>query len=216
MSKLSIHERKDAIKWVLVGFAIIAIIAAIVLGVFSSWYTNWDTSTWFGKSDTVTYRFEAEDAELSGGCYATEVEGVGCVGEFINEDTGDRIITFNVESSADTTADLLVCLSADSIDRNLSDLVIIDVNGVRVNIPYRVVRYADPRTWADWREIEVCELQLNEGANEIKFTATSTGANFDYIELTTDKDVTITMESSESEDPDTASEESEITEEAEV
>ena len=40
--------------------------------------------------------------------------------------------------------------------------------------------------------------------------------NFDYIELTTDKDVTITMESSESEDPDTASEESEITEEAEV
>ena len=106
--------------------------------------------------------------------------------------------------------------SADSIDRNLSDLVIIDVNGVRVNIPYRVVRYADPRTWADWREIEVCELQLNEGANEIKFTATYTGANFDYIELTTDKDVTITMESSESEDPDTASEESEITEETEV
>lgn len=52
MSKLRDHERKDAIKWVLVGFAILAIIAAIVLGVFSSWYTNWDTSTWFGQEQT--------------------------------------------------------------------------------------------------------------------------------------------------------------------
>ena len=52
MNNLRSHERKDAIKWVLVGIAIIAIIAAIVLGVLSSWYTNWDVTTWFGQEQT--------------------------------------------------------------------------------------------------------------------------------------------------------------------
>lgn len=49
MNNLQKHERSDAIKWFVVGLAIVLIIAAIVLGVFSNWYTNWDVSTWFGQ-----------------------------------------------------------------------------------------------------------------------------------------------------------------------
>ena len=62
----------------------------------------------------------------------------------------------------------------------------IEVNGVALEPGYRVVKYADPRTWADWREVEVCEIQLNEGLNEIVFTGKTIGTNFDWIELTTD------------------------------
>ena len=51
MNNLRNHERKDAVKWIIVGVTLLLIIAAIVLGVLSSWYTNWDTSTWFEQTE---------------------------------------------------------------------------------------------------------------------------------------------------------------------
>lgn len=172
------HIRSDKIKWGIAGFVLVALIAAVVvLSLFIAGV--------FDKREA--YRFEAEAAELNGGCVAMQAEdGVDCVGEFINAGTGDRTITYNIYATEDTEAALLVRIAADNVDRNISDLMEIQVNGVTVNVPYRVVKYADPRTWADWREVEVCEIQLNKGLNKLVFTGTYVGTNFDYIELTTD------------------------------
>ena len=187
MEKLKKHILSDKIKWILMGLAMI-LIFAMLLGL------TLNAAGAFNVLSKKTYRFEAEDAVLAGGCQVTEIEGVECVGEFINNNTTPHTVTFTVYSEADTTADLLICLTADSVDRNLSDLAGISVNGVTVNVPYKVVRYADPRTWADWREIDVCEIQLNEGENTLVFTGGYPGANFDYIELTADRDVKLSSE----------------------
>lgn len=187
MEKLKKHILSDKIKWILMGLAMI-LIFAMLLGL------TLNAAGAFNALSKKTYRFEAEDAALAGGCQVTEIEGVACVGEFINNNTTPHTVTFTVYAEADTTADLLICLTADSVDRNLSDLAGITVNGVTVNVPYKVVRYADPRTWADWREIDVCEIQLNEGENTLVFTGGYPGANFDYIELTADRDVKLSAE----------------------
>lgn len=192
--KLNDHILSDKVKWgitAVVAALLIAAVAALGAGMFGA----------FDGLNKKTYRFEAEEAALAGGTQITEIEGVQCVGEFINNNSTPHTVTFTIESSADCTADLLICLTADSVDRNLSDLAEISVNGVKVNVPYKVVRYADPRTWADWREIDVCEIQLNEGANTLVFTGGYPGANFDYIELTADRDVKLSAEPFETENP---------------
>lgn len=187
MERLKRHIVGDKIKWLLTGLALV-LIFAMLLGL------TLNAAGAFNTLNKKTYRFEAEDAALAGGCLVTEIEGVQCVGEFINNNSTPHTVTFTVYAEADTTADLLICLTADSVDRNLSDLAGISVNGVTVNVPYKVVRYADPRTWADWREIDVCEIQLNEGENTLVFTGGYPGANFDYIELTADRDVKLSAE----------------------
>ena len=42
-------KKKDR-SYIIAAIVVLVILAAaaIVLGVLSSWYTNWDTSTWFG------------------------------------------------------------------------------------------------------------------------------------------------------------------------
>ncbi len=193
-NNLQRHENSDRIKWfvtAVVGVLLVAAVTALTAGLFGA----------FRGMNERTYRFEAEEAALAGGTQVTEVDGVACVGEFINNNTTPHTVTFTVYAEADTTADLLICLTADSVDRNLSDLAGITVNGVTVNVPYKVVRYADPRTWADWREIDVCEIQLNEGENTLVFTGGYPGANFDYIELTADKSVELSAEPFEAEQP---------------
>ena len=190
MERLKRHIVGDKIKWLLTGLALV-LIFAMLLGL------TLNAAGVFRRVTEKTYRFEAEEAVLAGGTQVKEIEGVQCVGEFINNNSTPHTVTFTIESSADCTADLLICLTADSVDRNLSDLAEISVNGVKVNVPYKVVRYADPRTWADWREIEVCEIQLNKGENTLVFTGTYVGANFDYIELTAAREVNLTMESDE-------------------
>lgn len=192
MEKLKRHIAGDKIKWFLTGLAIV-LIFAMLLGL------TLNAAGVFADLGRKTYRFEAEEAQLDGGTLVTEIEGVACVGEFINNNTTPHTVTFTIESSADATADLLICLTADSVDRNLSELAGITVNGVAVNVPYKVVRYADPRTWADWREIDVCEIQLNAGENTLVFTGGYPGANFDYIELTTARGVELTTAPAEEE-----------------
>ncbi len=71
MSNLNRHIKSDAVKWIVVGVLIIAIIATIVLGCFSSWFTNWDTSTWFGGEKTE--QTEPEPEEDNGGAVITDV-----------------------------------------------------------------------------------------------------------------------------------------------
>ncbi len=60
MNNLNRHMRSDAVKWVIVGIVLIAIIATIVLGCFSSWFTNWDVETWFGQTKDGTEQTEPE------------------------------------------------------------------------------------------------------------------------------------------------------------
>lgn len=177
MASVLSHIRSDKIKWGIAGVILVALIAAVV--VLSLYIAGV-----FDKSET--YRFEAEEAELAGGTQATVEGGVDCVGEFIDNGTVDHTITYHVFSTGDVSAALRVCISADSIDRNVGDFMEIEVNGVALDPGYRGVKYADPKTWADWREVDVCEIQLNEGMNEIVFTGTYVGTNFDWIELTTD------------------------------
>ncbi len=75
MNNLQRHERSDAIKWFVVGLAIVLIIAAIVLGVFSNWYTNWDVSTWFGQGQQE--ETEEDNADSDAGAVITEGESNG-------------------------------------------------------------------------------------------------------------------------------------------
>lgn len=192
MSKngLQRHKAADTVKWIITAIVGVLLIAAVsglaanAAGVFDR--------------ESVSYRFEAENAALAGGCQIIEIEGVDCVGEFVNNNTVPHTVTYTIQSDFDTEAALSVCITADSVDRNLSEFMTIVVNGVTVNIPYKVVRYADPRTWADWRIVEVGNIQLNKGTNTIVFTGGYPGANFDYIELTADNGVTFSAESLDS------------------
>lgn len=72
MNNLNRHMRSDAVKWVIVGIVLIAIIATIVLGCFSSWFTNWDVETWFGGEKT-----EQTDPEENNKLIVTQEESVG-------------------------------------------------------------------------------------------------------------------------------------------
>ena len=183
-SALKEHKLSDKVKWIITAVADVLLIIAVA-GLIAN------AAGAFGGSNTAVYRFEAEDAVLDGGCEVIEIEDVTCVGEFVNNNTVPHTVTYTITSSADTEAGLYVCISADGVDRNLSDFMTIAVNGVTVSVPYRVVRYADPRTWADWRVVEDCDVQLNEGENTLVFTGGYPGANFDYIEFVADKGITL-------------------------
>lgn len=87
MSNLRNHERKDAVKWVIVAIVLVAIIAAIVLGVLSSWYTNWDTSTWFGNGNEETV--EEEDPPVEDEIDEADSEVSGAV---MGESTGTGML----------------------------------------------------------------------------------------------------------------------------
>ena len=178
MARLFDHIRSDKIKWGIAGAVLLLLIATVVV------LSLYVAGVFDGKGET--YRFEAEEAELAGGAQVTEAEGTECVGEFIDNGGEDHTITYRVYATEDCTAGLTVCIAADEVDRNITDFMDIEVNGVALDPGYRVVKYADPKTWADWREVDVCEIQLNEGMNEIVFTGTYVGTNFDWIELTTD------------------------------
>lgn len=144
------------------------------------------------------YKFEAETGELVtdiGSC-AKGLEGTV---ESNNHPSGDAFIhhlsqggtaaiTYHITAEADAQAVLTICLGLGTA-RSYKNLFEIKINGV-VNEP---VENFDVPAWDTvegaiqyytWTEFEVMIVSLKEGDNEIVFTKTTNGLNFDYFVLT--------------------------------
>lgn len=66
MSNFRTHQRNDAIKWAITAIVFVLIVGVIILGVLSSWFTNWDVSTWGkGESDGVKFTLYEDTAKES-------------------------------------------------------------------------------------------------------------------------------------------------------
>lgn len=148
--------------------------------------------------DNLTdYYFEAECAEIvaanaavgkgvEAGKTLSEVNNPSGGGYVYNlSKAGDATITFKVNASADGKAVLSLRMGLTTVERKLSDLFMITVNGKEISYSadltfgiYEKVKYFD------WTELEVAIIDLKAGDNVIELTKTSKGMNFDRITLT--------------------------------
>lgn len=137
-----------------------------------------------------SYKFEAEDAtEFTGGVFPSgdasqdpmynSPSGGRYAGGF---DTAGRTISFKVNTAADVTATLRVCINRKNT--NFSSLMKCTVNGeLLLNnafVPGDAVHYDE---WYDWKDFMVANINLTAGDNTIKFEVVNGGFNFDYITI---------------------------------
>ena len=148
--------------------------------------------------DNLTdYYFEAECAEIvatntavgtgiESGKTLAEVNYPSGNGYLYNlSKEGDATVTFKVNASADGKAVLSLRMGLTTVERKLTDLFKITVNGTEISYNsditfgvYEKVKYFD------WTELEVAIVDLKAGDNVIVFTKVEKGMNFDRITLT--------------------------------
>ena len=148
------------------------------------------------------YKFEAEVSEVTSDKAVAGTEGKGEAAT--NYPSGGQFITaiknatefrsvFKITSSEDTTAVLSMCMGLREWKLVLSDVFIISVNGVEVDVDpdFAFPTYTTPGAqYFDWTEFEILLVELKEGENEIVFEkkeglgdGVGNGLNFDYISL---------------------------------
>lgn len=149
------------------------------------------------EGELTTYIFEAECAEID-----TTISSLGAgleTGRTLAEcnypsgggfvwnlsKDGNASLTFRVTASDAGKAVLSLCMGRTTVDRKISQLFKISVNGKdcsfnpNITFPvYETVKYFD------WLEQEILIIDLQKGDNVIELTKKSKGMNFDYLALT--------------------------------
>lgn len=171
----------------------------------ANWLTAriyWLDSQW-SKVDTPTdnipdsakpYRYEAEDAELVG--FVSDAirynrdyaSGNAYVGRVENGNS----VCFTVTASEAGEAYLFLGVSKRTVDRIISEMFSITVNGRSVSAFPSVLPAisADEDDWHVFVTVRFADIKLNKGENTIVISVTTNdGANFDYIEIYSEKDL---------------------------
>ena len=126
-----------------------------------------------------TYRFDAVDAELAGGC-AVEV------GDFVgNTNSKSKSITFKFNSNTMGKASLTASVSQKANTVLFKELFTVKVNGVEIGLNDIFIEGAGSDLWFDFIEVGLGCFDLIEGENEIVFNG-GIGSSFDHIMVNTD------------------------------
>lgn len=144
------------------------------------------------------YKFEAETGELETTIEKCQkgLEGTVAGNNYPSGDafihhlsnTGTATITYHITADADALAVLTICLGIGTA-RSYSDLFDVQINGVfyAPDEDFLVPSWTTVEgaiQYYTWTEFEVMIVPLEEGDNEIVFTKTTNGLNFDYFVLT--------------------------------
>jgi hypothetical protein len=135
-------------------------------------------------SDRTAFRFQAEDAALTGGILVRSGNNASGNAYLGNVAGGaDRTITFTVYAAEDTEAYLYVGLSRRSYAFLFSSFFSVYVNDKKLAIPARFVEAGDD-SWHDWTSVAITSVPLQAGENKITLRTLSTDCtNIDYIDL---------------------------------
>ena len=136
-----------------------------------------------------SYAFEAEEATLVKGKDNLKIatnNNVTYVGG-LNNNMGASL-TFNINSSKDEVATLVVSVSKRKKELLFTDMMLVTINDVELESKAIVTSTGtDKDTWYDFVDIVLGCVNLKEGANTIKFSQLSngdiSGFNFDKIKL---------------------------------
>ena len=140
----------------------------------------------YGKAQT--YRYECENAVLSGWSPMTDVTSGASGNTFISAGGGGsgKVVEFYVYSVSDTKATLSICVGRHSSDVLFSEFLSFSVNGQTVTPEdFTIMSPGADFNWYNWENYEIAEISLAEGVNKVTFqTVGIIGMNFDYIEIT--------------------------------
>ncbi len=148
------------------------------------------------EGDLVRYIFEAEtpfsvegtNTELRFDTEGKTLEDTNnpSGGAFVSRLTseGTAILTYKVHAESNTRAVLSLCFGRTGVERSLSAIFNITVNGQPCTPAQEVVfgKYENVQYY-DWQEKEVAIVDLQAGDNTIVFTKNTSGLNFDYFAL---------------------------------
>ncbi len=149
---------------------------------------NVNGKTWklYGKAQT--YRYECENATLSGWSPMTDATSGASGNAFISAGGGGsgKVIEFKVNSVSSTKVSLAICVGRHSSDVPFSEFLKLTVNGTAaITEDFTILSPGADFNWYNWQTYEVAEISLDEGENTISFeTVGYLGMNVDYIELT--------------------------------
>lgn len=145
----------------------------------------------------TTYKFEAEAARLEttitslGSGFETgftfessNPSGTGYIYKIDKE--GEATFSYDIHSSHVAKAKLSITIARGGKDVQLKDLFAVSVNGNGYDFEdYTITAsvLSGNAKYTDWVTLDVCDIDLNEGNNEVVLSKTATGRNFDYISL---------------------------------
>lgn len=144
-----------------------------------------------GHDKDLTYRYEAENAVLDKAAGSKDPSIRDNFVENLNNNAG-ATITFNVESSIDQDATLLISSSMKNNNNPLiTDIFQISVNGETISRTSRLHQsMTNTDTWHYFEEFNLGCISLKQGMNSIVLTMTKDSMNLDYIVLKTNSELT--------------------------
>lgn len=137
---------------------------------------------------TVGYRFEAEEAELSGFKSATPIRNnryFASGGAYVSDMHEGSTITFSFNAQRSTTIYIYISVAkrADAYDFN--DCFTVTINGKKIGVPQREIpAVSDGETeWHSFACIRLTTALVGVGENTISITASTDTTNIDYVEI---------------------------------
>lgn len=135
----------------------------------------------------VAYRFEAENAALTGGIALRSGNGASGNGYLGNvSGQAGKTITFTVNASSAASVYLYIGLSKRSMDAYISSWFSVKVNNQTLSLPKRIIPSISgaEEDWHAWTGIKIMRINLIKGINTIVLTtAAADTTNVDYIDL---------------------------------
>ena len=139
-------------------------------------------------SNAKAYRFEAEDAELSG--FATdspirENKHYASGRSYVADMYEGSSLSFTFDLKKTTTIYIYVCVSKRNEAYDFNSCFNVSVNGKKVSAPIREIPTVEggEEEWHSFACIRLTTALVGAGENTITFTAVSDTASFDYIEI---------------------------------
>ena len=135
------------------------------------------------------YRYEAEDAVLTGSVTAKDGTQYNCSGGGYLGNVNDKksTIEFTVNSSTSQDVQLHLGISKRNVNININDLFTIKVNDTTIQPDDKYIAITDTSdVWHIWYRTYLTDISLESGENKILFTTSGKSGistNFDYIDI---------------------------------
>lgn len=135
------------------------------------------------------YRYEAENATLSGSVTAKEDTQYNSSGGGYLGNVNDRQSTmqFTINSSVEQEVQLHLGISKRNVNININDLFIFSVNGTTITPEDKYITLTDTKdVWHIWYRMYVTNINLISGENTLLITTSGKSGistNFDYIDI---------------------------------
>ena len=161
----------------------------------SQWLLSGDTPYTENKDQTVErpagttgYRFEAEDAVLSGFTSQTPIrtnQFFASEGSYVSDVNEGATLTFSFDLKKSTTVYIYIALAKRADAYSFSDCFEVTVNGRKLSMPAREIPATEPGEveWRSFACIRLSTVLLGAGENTVTVKAVSDTTSIDYIEV---------------------------------